>query len=130
MPRVSLWFFAVAVIYATIGMAWGLHMGASQDHVLYPAHAHWNLLGWVGMSIYGTFYALAREQASQKLAWATFVLANLGALIMAPSLALLLAGGDDPNSPYFMGVGVGAVITILGMITFAVSVWMVLLKKA
>jgi hypothetical protein len=130
MPRVSLWFFAVAVCYAIIGMLWGLHMGASQDHSLLPAHAHWNLLGWVGMAIYGTFYALAHEQASTKLAWTVFVLANAGVLIMAPSLALLLLAGDDPNSPYFMGVGIGAIVTILAMITFAVSVWMVLLKKS
>ena len=66
MPRVSLWFFAVAPIYVLIGMGFGIFMGASQDFTLAPAHAHLNLIGWVTMALYGTFYALARE-ASKKL---------------------------------------------------------------
>ncbi len=128
MPRVSLWFFAVAVIYAVVGMLWGMEMGTSGDHSLFPAHAHWNLLGWIGMAIYGTFYALARDAASPRLAWATFILANLGTLILIPFLALLLKSGEDLNSPYIPELVAGEVLTLLGMICFAVSVWMGLLK--
>jgi len=128
MPRVSLWFFSVAVLYAIVGMLWGMHMGETGDHSLLPAHAHWNLLGWVGMAIYGTFYALTREQASMKLAWTTFALANIGVLVMIPAAVMFMTAGEDPNSPYLMGIIGGSAITLLAMITFAVSVWMVLLK--
>ena len=78
MPRVALWFFAVAPIYVLVGMGFGIFMGATENFTLAPAHAHLNLIGWVTMALYGTFYALARE-ASQKLAWATFWLNNAAA---------------------------------------------------
>ena len=126
MPRVSLWFFAVVVIYAIIGMAWGMEMGASGDHSMFPAHAHWNLLGWVSMAIYGTFYALARDAASTKLAWATFVIANVGTLVMVPSVAMVIHDGE--TGPFLMPAIFGGVIVMIGMICFAISVWMVLLK--
>src|SRR5437588_12990110 len=50
MPRVALWFFALAPVYVLIGMSLGIYMGASEDHSLYPAHAHLNLIGWVTMA--------------------------------------------------------------------------------
>ncbi len=129
MPRVSLWFFAVAVIYAICGMLWGMHMGETGDHSMLPAHAHWNLLGWVGMSIYGAFYALARDTVPPKFAWATFILANLGMVVLIPFLVIFIQGGEDMNSPYIPELIVGEVLTLLGMISFAVSVWMALLKN-
>src|SRR5882757_3490711 len=97
MPRVSLWFFAVAPIYVLIGMGFGIYMGASQNFTLAPAHAHLNLLGWVTMALYGTFYALCRE-ASVKLAWTVFWLNNAAVSIMFPSLCMLLIQGE--SSPF------------------------------
>ena len=67
MSRVALWFFAVAPIYVLVGMGFGIFMGATEDFTLAPAHAHLNLIGWVTMALYGTFYALA-PRAPQKLA--------------------------------------------------------------
>lgn len=55
MPRVSAAFFAMGVVYLLLGMSWGMHMGASEDFAMAPAHAHLNLLGWVTMAIYGHF---------------------------------------------------------------------------
>ena len=95
MPRVSVWFFFVAVIYALIGMIWGEYMAMTHDHSLFPAHAHLNLLGWVSMAIYGTFYALARDRVSMRLAWVQFAVSNLGLLAMIPLVAWLLATGDE-----------------------------------
>ena len=71
MPKVALWFFAVAPLYVLVGMGFGIFMGATMDFSLAPAHAHLNLIGWVTMALYGTFYALA-PAAPQKLAWTTF----------------------------------------------------------
>src|ERR1700730_18075726 len=99
MPRVSLWFFAVAPIYVLIGMGFGIFMGATENFTLAPAHAHLNLIGWVTMALYGTFYALARE-ASKKLAWVVFWLNNAGAAIMFPSLSMVLVFGD--SSPFLL----------------------------
>jgi len=123
MPRVSLWFFAVAPVYVLIGMSLGIFMGASGDHSLYPAHAHMNLLGWVTLALFGTFYALARD-ASQKLAWTTFFLMNAGLVIMIPSLSMVLKFGELPQ--YVVPLTISEFLAIGGMACFAFSVWGVL----
>jgi hypothetical protein len=127
MPRVSLWFFAVAPVYVLIGMGFGIYMGASQNFTLAPAHAHLNLIGWVTMALYGTFYALARE-ASVKLAWAVFWLNNAAASIMFPSLAMVLIQGE--SSPFLAPLIVSEFLGLGGMLCFAFSVWSVLMKSA
>ena len=127
MPRVSLWFFAVAPICVLIGMGFGIFMGASQDFTLAPAHAHLNLIGWVTMALYGTFYALAPE-ASKKLAWTVFWLNNAGAAIMFPSLAMVLSFGD--NSPFLLPLILSEFLALSAMLCFAFSVWSVLMKSA
>jgi hypothetical protein len=101
-------------------------MAETGDHSMFPAHAHLNLVGWIGMAIYGTFYALARDQVSMRLAWIVFAVSNIGTVIMIPTLAILLAHGEDLQ--YMMPVAIGAGIVFVGMILFAISVWMVLLK--
>ena len=99
MPRVSLWFFAVAPLYVLMGMGLGIFMGAQQNFALAPAHAHVNLIGWVTMALYGTFFALARE-ASKKLAWTVFALNNIAVAIMFPSLAMVILQGEA--SPFLI----------------------------
>jgi hypothetical protein len=127
MPRVSLAFFSVAALYAIIGMSWGIFMGASQDHSMYPAHAHLNLLGWVTMSIYGIFYALAGARVSARAPWITFALSNIGLVILIPSLALILRYGELPQ--YIVPISIGEILTVAGMISFGVSVWGMFLKS-
>ena len=127
MPRVSLWFFAVAPIYVLIGMCFGIFMGATENFTLAPAHAHLNLIGWVTMALYGTFYALCRE-ASKKLAWTVFWLNNAGIAIMFPSLAMVLSFGD--GSPFLIPLILGEFLVLGGMLCFAFSVWSVLMKSA
>lgn len=127
MPRVALWFFAIAPLYVVIGMSLGIYMGASDDHSLYPAHAHLNLIGWVTMALFGTFYALARD-ASPKLAWTTFWLNNAGVAVMFPSLALVLKFGEQPQ--YILPLAVSEFLVLAAMLCFTASVWQVLLKQA
>ena len=127
MPRVSLWFFAVAPIYVLIGMGFGIYMGATMNFALAPAHAHLNLIGWVTMALYGTFYGLARE-ASQKLAWTVFWLNNVAATVMFPSLAMVLSYGDA--SVFVLPLIISEFLALGGMLCFAFSVWSVLMKGA
>jgi hypothetical protein len=126
MPRVSAAFFALGVVYLLCGMGWGMYMGSHEDFVLAPAHAHLNLLGWVTMALYGTFYALTAATLSARLAWINFIVSGLGVLIMIPSLALLLANGNDPKFIPF--IGVGEMLTVLGLLIFGVSVARELLR--
>jgi hypothetical protein len=127
MPRVSAAFFAVGVVYVLAGMFWGMHMGEAQDFVMAPAHAHLNLLGWVTMGLYGTFYALTQRTMSSMLAWINFAVSALGVVVMIPFLALFLGSSNDPK--YIPGIVVGEVLTVLGMLIFGASVARELLRK-
>jgi hypothetical protein len=120
MPRVSAAFFAIGVVYLLLGMMWGMHMGESEDFTMMPAHAHLNLLGWVTMAIYGTFYALTHASLSPKLAWTNFALAAGGVVVMIPSLALYLGSHDAKFIP---GLVAGEILTVLSLLVFAVSVY-------
>lgn len=127
MPRVSAAFFALGVICVLIGMIFGMWMGATHDFSAAAAHAHLNLLGWVTMGLFGTFYALTRETLSPKLAWTNFALSALGVVVMVPFLALMLLGGNDPA--YEPGVTAGSILSFLGMIVFAVSAFRELVRR-
>lgn len=127
MPRVSAAFFATGAVLVLIGMFWGMHMGEAGDFTLAPAHAHLNLLGWVTMALYGTFYALTRETMLPRLAWANYLISLLGVVSMVVSLALFLGNGNDPK--YLPGMIVGEVCTVLGLILFGISAARELLRK-
>ena len=126
MPRVALWFFAVAPIYVLIGMSLGVYMGAAADFTYAPAHAHLNLIGWVTMALYGTFYALAKD-ASKRLAWTTFWLNNVAISIMFPSLAMVLRYGEQ--SAFVPPLIVSEFLGLGAMLCFAISVWQILLTS-
>lgn len=121
MPRVSLAFFAAGVLCVLVGMVWGTVMGATQDFTMAPAHAHLNLLGFVALSIMGTFYALAGERAPVRLAWVNLALSFGGVVIVTPMLAQVL-GGNTAIGPL---MAIPELILIAGMATFLVAIVMV-----
>lgn len=56
MISVSNNFLRLGVLSALVGMTLGVWMGANQDFVLRPVHAHINLLGFASMMLFGLFY--------------------------------------------------------------------------
>ena len=122
MPRVSLAFFTLAALCGLTGMLWGIHMGATQDHSMMPAHAHLNLLGWVTLSIMGGFYVLAGDRVSSRLAWLNFLLSGAGVVIITPMLAQLL-GGNTALGPMMLAPEALVVGGMLVFIYNIVSVW-------
>lgn len=85
-------FLAIAVAYLLVGIAIGMHMGASGDHTLAPAHAHINLLGFTLMTLFGLAYRVIPAMANGVLAKAHFWLHQGGALVLLVMLILLLTG--------------------------------------
>jgi hypothetical protein len=127
MPRVSAAFFAVGIVCVLCGMFLGMHMGATHNMTLAQAHAHLNLVGWVSMALYGTFYALERETIVMRLAWLNFIVSTIGILVMVPGLILFLNSGNDPKWVPMMSAGEG--IVALGAAIFAISVFRELFRK-
>src|SRR5438046_2816609 len=68
MPRVSAAFFTLGAVLLLGGMGLGQYMGASEDFLFAPVHAHINLLVWVTLALFGTFYALTRDTHTPRLA--------------------------------------------------------------
>jgi hypothetical protein len=120
MPTVSKAFFVTGALCGLAGMVWGSWMGASQDHSLFPAHAHLNLLGWVTLAIMGGFYAL--RGSGGRIAWVNYGLSTAGVVIMTPMLAYLL--GDEAHRGPTIGplMMIPEVLVMAGMAVFIYAV--------
>lgn len=117
MKPISYHFLSVAVLQALIGMGIGVFMGISGDYTLAPAHAHNNLLGWVGMAIFGLYYALVPEVAAGPLVRVHFWIALLGNILMPLGIALLLTNHGALLS------AAGSLLEIVSMLLFGNIVW-------
>jgi drug/metabolite transporter (DMT)-like permease len=119
MPQVSQLFFKAAILFLLLGIGMGLQMSISGNHNVIGAHAHTNLLGWVTSALFGTYYALNKEKAAQRLALIQFGVYTLGVVIMVPSLYLLLQGNAGAE-PF---VAISSLIAFLGVAIFAFIVF-------
>ncbi|WP_027165803.1 hypothetical protein [Mesorhizobium sp. WSM3224] len=120
MPRVSELFFKTAIIFFLLGITIGIKMGISGDHGAFPAHAHFNLLGWVTSAIFGGYYALNPAKAERRLAMIHYGLYTLGLVVMLPPLYLKYAYGMDAVEPI---LGIGSLIVAAGVLIFAYMVF-------
>lgn len=128
MPRVSAAFFVVGALLLLSGMVLGEYMGAHEDFALAPLHAHINLLGWVTLALYGTFYTLTKDTYSPRLAWTNFILSSIGVLTIIPMLALLLTAPDGAKK-YGPLAGAAGGIALLGLLVFLISAFRELVRK-
>jgi hypothetical protein len=108
----------ISVIFIVIGMAVGIGMGMAQDFRLAPAHAHWNLLGFVALFLAGLYYHVAPEAAASGLARIQAWIAVIGAVVFPVGIGLVVLGGPS----YEMAAILGSLVVFVGMILFAIIV--------
>ena len=118
MPRVSYAFFALAGACGLGGMLWGLWMGASEKMVTYPAHAHLNAVGFLGLSVMGAFHALAGREVPRRLAWTNFWLSGAGAVLLPAGITAIMLGHREAVP---LGI-VGGLLAIGGMLAFLAAI--------
>ena len=118
--RLAARFVRHAVIYALIGMVWGLYTAISQDHATHVGHAHLMLLGWVSMAIFGIAFQVCPQAAEGKLPVVQFWAVNIGVVLMAIGLWLIYTGKVPVGEPL---ASVGSLLVLLSMILFAVNIW-------
>lgn len=109
LPRLC---WSVAAILGLIGMIWGIRMAATGDHSHFTAHAHLNLLGWVGLALYGTYYHLSRTTHS-RLAQAQVLCAILGSVVLTIGIVLVRSQGTPAIAM------AGSLLVVSGAILFA-----------
>ena len=125
MISVSNNFLRLGVLSALVGMTLGVWMGANQDFVLRPVHAHINLLGFASMMLFGLFNRAFPAAARGWLPLVHFALSVLGFLILMPSLTLLLL-----QKPLFLPAMIASeIMLVLSMLLFVVIVFMATMKK-
>lgn len=116
MKGVALYFFVTAVVAVTFGMSWGIRMAISGDHLLAPAHAHLNLVGWVTMALFGLYYHLTPAAAEKALAKLHYIVALAGLLIMIPGIVLAIREVTEAMA------AAGSILTLASMVIFLVTV--------
>ena len=104
----------MAVLYGLFGMVMGEVMASSGDHSLMPVHAHINVLGWVSLALFGIVYKVWNIPTG-KLAWAQFGLFNVGIVVQAVGVTLILQG-NVAAGPI---AGIGSAFLIVAMLLFA-----------
>jgi hypothetical protein len=92
-------------------------MSATHDHTLAPAHGHLNLIGFVAMSIFGTYYVLTPLAAVSTMARVHYGLTTLTVLILTPGIALAIQEQTEDLAK--LG-------SVLGVISMAIFAWAVL----
>ncbi|MFP3384124.1 hypothetical protein [Tritonibacter sp. SIMBA_163] len=95
MKGIAFGFMVLAVCLGILGMIWGIQMAASKDHTLANAHAHLNLIGWVGFALYGFYYHVVPSAAQGRLPRLHLVVSVLAVGTIAPGIAIVKSGGGD-----------------------------------
>lgn len=118
-------FLRLGALSALVGMSLGVWMGANQDFVLRPVHAHINLLGFASMMLFGLFYRVFPAAGRGWLPMAHFVLSVIGFLILMPSLTLMLLA-----RPLFMpGMIASEIMLVASMALFVIIVFKATMAK-
>lgn len=112
MKNVPKMFFVAAALFALCGMVWGIQMSATHDHSLSPAHGHLNLIGFVMMSVFGTYYALTPDAGRSRIAGLHFVLNTATVLVLTPGIALAISDRTEVLAQ------IGSVLAVLSMALF------------
>jgi cbb3-type cytochrome oxidase subunit 1 len=107
----------LAAVYFSLAVIVGIGMGISEDHSLFPVHAHLNLLGWVSMALFGLIYRHFQEAGRNRLAKTQFWLYNLGLPVMMVSLALKLTGFPQIEPV----LGASSLVVACGAVLFTVN---------
>ena len=116
MRGLSFFCLTTASLYALAGMAFGIYMAASHDHMLAPAHAHLNLVGWVTIALYGFYYHAVPAASLGRLPQIQVGAATLGVLLLAPGIALAMLDITEAFA------AIGSLITLIAMLLFAIIV--------
>lgn len=108
-------FFTLAIVFAIVGVALGLHMAMSQVHTQVVTHAHIMLAGWVTSALFAFFYHLFPAIGARPIAMIHFWIQAIAAVVMLGSLFMLYGG----NPAFDPGAAIGALTWGFGMLLFA-----------
>jgi phosphatidylglycerophosphate synthase len=93
--NLPLLFIGLSLIVALAGMGFGMYMAGTQDHLLAPAHAHNNLVGFVMLFLFGLYYGVYPSAAAGRLPLIHFWLSAFSAVTIGLGIAMTINGQGE-----------------------------------
>lgn len=109
----------VSVVVLLAGMLAGIVMGAQQNFVLAPAHAHLNLIGGVLLFLFGLYYRVIPAAGRMTLARIQGWLHILGGILFPAGVAVVLLKGPGYEAAPILG----SLIVVAAMVLFVIVVF-------
>jgi hypothetical protein len=117
-------YVAVGALWLVLGMILGIVMGASENFLFMPVHAHINLVGFACHSVFGIAYRQWPTMKASSLALYQFWIFVIATPITLIGLAFTLTGG--PALPTI----IGSLGLVIGAALFCVLIWQAPLATA
>lgn len=119
MKGLSAWFFGSALIYALVGLVFGLIVNPIGAHNQIPTHAHLLDIGWVSFAIFGFFYHLLPDRAGTALAILHFWVAQFSLIVLTIGFYLVFAGLIPLGEPLVVVASIGYLLSMLMFVLVA-----------
>jgi hypothetical protein len=111
--------YRLALVYFVVATGLGLFMGISDDHSLFPVHAHLNLLGWVSLALTGVMYERFPAAIGTRLYLIHFWAYNVTLPVAMVMLAFLLKGSQALGP----AVGILSILLFASIVVFVANIW-------
>lgn len=105
-------FIGLGLVFLVVGMLSGMWMGINQEFQYAPAHAHWNLVGFVTSTLYGLTHRAYPKLETSRLTWVQCITHVMGVLIFAPGIAIAIVSNDHRVAI------VGSIVVVLAALMF------------
>ena len=112
MTRVDIYFLLLATVLLICGATLGIVMGAREDFLLAPVHAHLNLAGWASLALFGLTYRAYPELAATKLARYHFIVSATASVMLPIGIGLAVLR-SQPGLAIF-----SSMLWLLGVLMF------------
>ena len=117
-------YVAIGALWLVLGMILGIVMGASENFLFMPVHAHINLVGFACHSVFGMAYRQWPTMKTSSLAPYQFWIFVIATPITLVGLVFTLTGG--PALPTI----IGSLGLVIGAALFCVLIWQTRLAMA
>jgi hypothetical protein len=117
-------YVAIGALWLVVGMVLGIVMGASENFLFMPVHAHINLVGFACHSVFGMAYRQWPTMKASRLASYQFWIFVIATPITLIGLAFTLTGG--PALPTI----IGSLGLLIGAALFCALIWQARLAMA
>ena len=117
MKAIDTTYVAIGALWLIVGMVLGIVMGASENFLFTPVHAHINLVGFACHAIFGMAYRQWPSMKASPLAAYQFWIFVIATPVTLIGLVFTLTGG--PALPTI----VGSLGLVVGAALFALLIW-------